>query len=86
LLAVFVGLIVGPIVGKDPILKAVEKFSTDPGEVRSLFQPTSLKNNDTFAEETGTKLGTGTAHTPYSGSGAVATATPSGGQRLIKLF
>ena len=87
LLAVFVGLIVGPIVGKKPIMDAVKGLQNGEGLAPQLFQPTKWNNNDTFAEETGTKLGVGKDHTPYSGSGAVAAATSSAGtQRMIKLF
>lgn len=87
LFIVFLALVIGPAVAGKFIYKTLADMVGDKGTVFDMLQPTGLNNNDTFAEETGTKLGIGTSHTTYVRSGdPTAAASATGDAQRIRLF
>jgi len=76
LLILFVALLVGPIVAGSKIVSA-SLVSDIP---LNLYQPVGLHNNDTRNR---TETGTGAAS---NGGSATPSATPTGGNKMIRLF
>jgi 1,3-beta-glucan synthase len=76
MLVLFLGLLIGPIVGGGKISGALSDFTKNPDQLFNLMQPVGLNNNDTLGTSA---TGTGAASNTGAAGNADSTGAPSGG-------